>query len=62
MRPRSENGNVFDVRIFDNWSARDKKVTVLNYASLDDRPDLVLIEGWFDKKSKKAEFKARSVA
>jgi hypothetical protein len=50
------------VRIFDNWSAKDKKVTVLNYASLDDRPDLVLIEGWFDKKSKKGEFKARSVA
>jgi hypothetical protein len=34
MRPRSEEGIVFDVRIFDNWAAKDKKVTVLNYASL----------------------------
>ena len=25
---------------------------VLNYASLDDRPDLVLIEGWFGKNPK----------
>jgi hypothetical protein len=62
MRPRSEDGNVSDVRIFDNWSAKDKKVTVRDYASLDDQPDLVMIEGWFDKKSKKGEFKARSVA
>lgn len=49
------------MRIFDNWSAKDKKVTVLKYASLDDRLDLALIKGWFDKKSKKGEFKARSV-
>jgi hypothetical protein len=62
MRPRPEDGNVSDVRIFDNWSAKDKNVTVLNYASLDDQPDLVPIEGWFGKKSKKEEFKARSVA
>jgi len=62
MRPRSVNGNVFDERIFDHWPAKNKKVTVPNYASLDGRPDLVQIEGWFDKKSKKAEFEARSVA
>jgi len=50
------------VRIFDNRSAKNKKVTVLNDALLYDRPDLVLIKEWLDKKSKKGEFKARNVA
>jgi len=50
------------VRIFDNRSAKNKKVTVLNDALLYDRPDLVLIKEWLDKKSKKGEFKARGVA
>ena len=62
MRPQSVNGDVFDVRIFDNWSVKEKKAKVMSYVSLDDRPDLVLIEGWFDKKTKKGEFKARSAA
>jgi hypothetical protein len=62
MHARSDDGNVFDVRIFDNWSVKDKNVTVLIYASLDDQPERVLIEGWFYKRSKEEEFKARSVA
>jgi hypothetical protein len=61
MRARSDDGNVSDVRILDNWSVKDKSVTVLNYASLDDQPERVLIEGWFYKRSKEEEFKARSV-
>jgi hypothetical protein len=44
------NGNVFDVRIFGNGSAKDKEVTLLSDASLDDQPDPVLIEGWCHKR------------
>jgi hypothetical protein len=58
LRPRSEAGDDFDVRIFDKWCASKKKVTVLDYSSLDHHSDLVLLEGWFNKKSKKSEIKA----
>lgn len=58
MRPRSNGGDEFDVRIFDKWSAAEKKVQVQEYSSLDPHPDLILLQGWFNKKSKKGEIKA----
>ena len=60
MRPKSSEGVVFDVRIFDKWSAVEKKVTVTDYSSLDLHPELILLEGWFNKKTKKGEIKGNS--
>lgn len=60
MRPRS--GDEFDVRIFDKWIAAEKKVQVLDYSSLDAHPDLVLLEGSLNKKTKKGAIKARKMA
>ncbi|MBU2498633.1 MAG: hypothetical protein KKE57_07030 [Proteobacteria bacterium] len=61
-RPRSENKDIVDVRIFDEFKANEKKVKVLDYASLDSHPDLVLLEGWLDDKSKKTDIKAKKAA
>ncbi len=58
MRPKSEGSTACDVRIFSKWAAEEKKLTVANFSSLDDHPDLILLEGWFDKKTKKGEIKA----
>ena len=58
MRPQSEGGDVFDVRIFDKWMVNEKKVAVTDYSALDAHPDLVLLQGWFNKKTKKGDIKA----
>ncbi len=58
MRPKSEGSTACDVRIFSKWDAEEKKISVANYSSLDNHPDLILLAGWFDKKTKKGEIKA----
>jgi len=61
-RAHKDNGSVCDVRIFDEWCAKDRKVKVSNYESLDAHPDLVIFEGWLDRKGKKGEIKLRKAA
>jgi len=58
MRPQSEGGDVYDVRIFDKFMANEKKVSVTDYSALDSHPELVLLGGWFNQKTKKGEIKA----
>jgi hypothetical protein len=49
--PRQEEKDCYDVRIFDKGSAAEKNVMVKDYTSLDGYPELILYEGWFNKKS-----------
>lgn len=58
MRPQGNGGDLFDVRIFDKWMVGERKVAVTDYSTLDDHPDLVLLAGWWNKKTKKGEIKA----
>ena len=61
-RPRPDDQDIVDVRIFDEFRASEKKVKVLDYASLDEHPDLILLEGWIDNKSKTSDIKAKKAA
>jgi len=58
-RKSSRGGGAVDIRIYDEPETLIKKVTVENYNTLDDHPELILYEGWFDEESKKVEGKAR---
>ena len=51
VRSRQEAKDSYDVRVFDEAKASGKNVTVKDYTSLDEHPELILYEGWFDKKS-----------
>jgi hypothetical protein len=55
QRSKSKTEDSFDVRVFDEAQAAAKKVIVKNYTSLDEHQDLILYEGWFDKKSMKVQ-------
>lgn len=55
LRPRSEGKHVFDVRVFDVNEAASKNISVKNFNSLDACPELILFEGWFDKKNNQVE-------
>ena len=57
MRLQKEDGDVYDIRVFDEWSAQQKRISIFNFASLDNHPELILFEGWFDKKAKKGDIK-----
>jgi hypothetical protein len=61
-RPHKDNGSFCDIRVFDEWSAKDRKVNVSNYESLDAHPDLVIFEGWLDRKARKGDIKLRKAA
>ncbi|MDF1593785.1 MAG: hypothetical protein P1P89_19940 [Desulfobacterales bacterium] len=57
--PHLEKKEFFDVRIFDENHAIMKNVTVKNYNSLEGHPELILYEGWYNKKTMKAEVKTK---
>jgi hypothetical protein len=59
-RPHQENQAVIDVRVFDKWCAVQKKVEVKDFSSLDGHPELIVMEGWYDEKAKKASIKAKA--
>ena len=59
VRKSPKAGKVFDCRIFDESEAEASELEVKNYTSLDEHPDLILYEGWFDENSKRVELEER---
>ena len=58
IRPREGEKDTFEVRVFDGAKAASKKITVKDYNSLTEYPELILYEGWFNKHAQ-AEIKKR---
>jgi hypothetical protein len=59
-RPHTEDEKLVDVRIFDGWTAAQKKVEVRDFSSLDGHPELILMEGWYDQKSWNGNIRAKA--
>lgn len=55
LRPHSQNQASFDFRVFSDNSSQNAGVTVVNYDSLDGHPELVILQGRFDKRSNQIE-------
>ena len=62
IRRKSDSKDAFDFRIFDEIQLGEKKVKVENYTSLNEHHDLILYQGWFDKKSMHVEIEETKVA
>jgi hypothetical protein len=58
IKPKEEK-DVFDIRVFSDSTAGSAKVSVKDYHSLDDHPNLILYDGIYDKKKKKAQLQQR---
>jgi hypothetical protein len=56
---KSTTGATFNIRVFDNSEAIAKKVEVKDYTSLDECPDLILYEGWFDEGAKQVQLEEK---
>ncbi len=55
IRRRQQAERAFDCRIFDQSEAEANEVKINDYNTLNQHPDLILYEGWFDEDSKKVE-------
>ena len=55
VRPRPESKDAFDFRVFSSAKVAAREVTVKDYTSLDEHPDLILYEGWFNKRTHQVE-------
>jgi len=49
-----------NIRVFDDTEALGKKVQVKDYTSLDERPDLIIYDGWFDEGSKQVKLEEKN--
>lgn len=55
IRRRPQAERAFDCRIFDQPEAEANEVEINDYNTLDQHPDLILYEGWFNEDSKQVE-------
>ena len=55
IKPQAEGSAVFDFRIFDELDAAKKGVRVANFNSLDEQAELILFEGWMNRKTRQFE-------
>ncbi len=51
VRPKEGERDTFEVRVFDGAQASSRHVSIKDYNSLDEYSDLILYEGWFNKKA-----------
>jgi len=56
---KSTTGATFNIRVFDNSEAIAKKVQVKDYTFLDECPDLIIYEGWFDEGAKQVKLEEK---
>ncbi len=48
-----------DIRVFDDSEAKARKVQIKDYTFLDECPDLIIYEGWFDEKAKQVKLEEK---
>ena len=51
LRPKPEDKNSFDFRVFDGKKTASQNIIVKNFNTLAEHPDLILFEGSFNKKT-----------
>jgi hypothetical protein len=59
MRSKTEDKDAFDVRVFDPAQVSEKGLKIRDYHSLDEHPDLILYEGWFNKRTGEVKIEAK---
>jgi hypothetical protein len=59
VRKSPTGETAFNIRVFDESEGVARKVQVKDYTSLDECPDLILYEGWFDEGSKQVKLEEK---
>ena len=56
QRKQEHSKSIHDFRIYSPVEANGTGILILNFNSLDYRPDLILFDGWYDNLSKQVGF------
>lgn len=59
LRNNGKDKDIYEVRIFDQSKAASQKIRVHDYTSLSEHPELILYEGWFNKKTFEVKVEAK---
>jgi len=59
VRRRQESRHAFDVRVFDEFQTAAKNIKVRNYTSLDEHPEFILFEGWFNTDTRQLQLEEK---
>ncbi|MFH0914741.1 MAG: hypothetical protein V1849_05605 [Chloroflexota bacterium] len=59
VRKGGDGQTGLNIRVFDESEAMAKKVQVKDYTTLNEHPDLILYEGWFDEGSKQVKLEEK---
>jgi hypothetical protein len=59
MKNKGNEKDVFEVRVFDQAKANALTISIKNFTSLGEHPELILYEGWFNKKTFEVKVEAR---
>lgn len=51
MRSNGADKDPMEVRVFDPSQAADKGIKVRDYHTFDENPEMILYEGWFNKRT-----------
>ena len=61
-RRRQESKSAFDIRVFDEVEAATSKIKVHDYTTLDEHPELIWFEGWFDSEARQVQLEEKKTA
>jgi len=56
---KSTTDGTFNIRVFDDSEAIARKVQVKDYTILDECPDLIIYEGWYDERAKQVQLEEK---
>jgi hypothetical protein len=59
MRSNRADKDTFEVRVFDAALAADKGIKVHDYHTFDEHPEMILYEGWFNKRTFETKIQGR---
>lgn len=60
LRAQEGTQNRYDFRVFDPGLLQRDKITVSSFATLDEHPDVIVYEGWYDKGSTRVTLAAKN--
>jgi len=58
MRSKGEDKDSFEIRVFDQSKVSEKGIKVRDYNTFDEHPEMILYEGWFNKRTFEAKIQA----
>jgi len=60
LRPKEKEKDCFEFRVFESSQADKLKIRVQDFNSLTPHPELILYEGWFNKKTYEAKIESKT--